>query len=159
MATRGTAQLSFVSITQSDAWIARETGIPRSTIGFARRGDRDLPAQYETAMRALYQREAYTRMKEIGFSAPQANRFRSYAPSTVLSYMREVSNKIEELSYGLAIRLKSDDESSGIIKPLSSYLDESRESITKGFQHSLMPKEEWDKYATRPDEIEEPDEE
>ncbi len=147
MATRSNAQLTFVAGTRSDAWIAQETGIPRSTVGFVRRGERDLPDSYSNIMRNLYQRESYDRMKQIGFSAAQANRFRSYAPATVLDYMAEVSNKIETLATGLAIELRASDEASGIQRPWREYLDEARESITKGFQNSLKPKEDWDNYG------------
>ena len=147
MATRTAAQLSFVADTRSDAWIAQETGIPRSTVGFVRRGERDLPEQYSTAIRALYQREAYDRMKETGFSAMQANRFRSYAPDSVRYYMAEVSNKISELAWGLAIQLKESDEESGIFNSLESYYQDAADQIKEGFQHSIKQKEDWDQYG------------
>jgi hypothetical protein len=98
-------------------------------------------------VRALYQRESYAAMKEVGFSASQANRFRAYAPSSVLDLMREVSDKISELAWGLAIANKESDEDSGIFNDLESYYEDAYDDIRNGFENSRLSYEDWENYG------------
>ena len=80
---------------RSDVWIAEKSGIPRSTIGFVRRGERELGSQYWKALRSAYQSETIGRLNAIGMPSRESFRY-SLQPPTVqrrieseFSYIRD----------------------------------------------------------------------
>lgn len=61
-----TELLVFMHTERTDSWIARQSGIPRSTLGFVRRGERSLPGKYTRALQSIYQQETYRRFTDYG---------------------------------------------------------------------------------------------
>ena len=142
-----TRRLQFVSELRTDAWISRASGIPASTIGYVRRGERELPREYYTTMRNLYQRESYRELREQGFSSHQARRFSSYAPEAVTTNIGKMKEVIEELATGRAGSMADKYEKEGIwYDPISLY-DESVVKIREGIQRSHEPMEEIERYT------------
>lgn len=95
----------------------------------------------------LYKRTAYQEMKNVGFSANQANRFRSYSPETVLSRMETVKGLIDELAKG-ALDLKL--EKAKITLSGQAYTDaydDMYDTVKEGFSYSTKEYEEWQDYG------------
>lgn len=72
--------LEWIFEQRTDVWIAERAGIPRSTIGFVRRGERDLPAMYRTALRSAYQSETTRRLSLLGMPHRESIRLSMVAP-------------------------------------------------------------------------------
>lgn len=107
MRTTHQRRTTYIAAQRSDVWISEQTGIPRSTVGFVRRGERYLPKQYRTELRNLYQRESYGRLREEGFSYHQARRFSSYAPESAKLNASTMRLLADDLTRGaIASRLK-----------------------------------------------------
>jgi hypothetical protein len=143
---RATRNLQFVSETRSQTWIAEQSGIPRSTVGFVLRGERPLPSEYAHAARALYQREGYTRMRSEGFSVPQADRFKWYRPEAVkikIGIMKEIVNTSTTMIVGQRM---ARDQKQGIFHNISYYWKQAKEDVQEGFRRSKKTLEDWEKY-------------
>ena len=100
MITRASRNLTYLGNLRTDAWISQASGIPIETISYVRSGEWKLPAQYTASLRNLYQREAYTAMRDVGFSYHQARRFSWYTPERVTDVTARMEHTIEELAVG-----------------------------------------------------------
>lgn len=131
--------LEYLSKEFSDSWIARQTGIPRSTVGFVRRGERTLPAEYGAELKNYFQREAYSDLRDTGFSYHEARRYSSYAPETIRSVQDEMDFIVDRLSTGRAGYIQRqrealgevfdwDDEKEGIMEDVRESLRQSRKA-------------------------------
>ncbi len=79
-------------------WIAERAGIPRSTIGFVRRGERNLPAQYRTALRSVYQSETVRRMDAVGMPHRESISMSMKRPEDQRAIYSEMSYITEQLA-------------------------------------------------------------
>lgn len=146
MIPRATRNLQFVGETRSQTWIAEQTGIPRSTVGFVLRGERTLPSEYALSARSLYQREGYSRMKAEGFSASQADRFKWYTPESVnlkIGIMKEIVTTSTAMVVGQRM---ARDQKQGIFNSLTSYWEKAKEDVQEGFRQSKKTMDDWEKY-------------
>jgi len=139
-------RLQWVSEMRPDAWIAQASGIPISTIGYVRRGERELPSQHYSTMRNLYQRETYRQLREEGFSYHQARRFSSYAPATVTKNVETMKDVIEKLSIGRAGGMAAKYEKLGIPYDASKLYQESGKVMKKAIQESHKSFEDIERY-------------
>ncbi len=100
-------------------------------------------------LRNLYQRTAYSVMRETGFSNNQASRFSSYAPNSVLDRTLTVANLISDLTSGaLDFKLAAHGESVDEYEYNDMY-NSMRDSIVEGMQNSKKMYEQWtDEYAS-----------
>jgi len=98
MNTSSSEYMQFMHDTRTDVWIAEQTGIPRSTLGFVRREERALPAQYTDALRTLYQGEATTFLTNRGYPETEAVRMSSGMPDTVRSLTGALDGYIEKIA-------------------------------------------------------------
>jgi transcriptional regulator with XRE-family HTH domain len=117
------------------------TGVPVSTLSYVTRGLRHTPKAYSSGIRNAYKSESYYHLKETGFPATQANRFRGYAVNTI----RELSNKmnvmIESLGKGAADQLF---ERSGFLYTFrrEQIIEEMKQKVKEGIEKSDIPWEE-----------------
>jgi len=91
-------RLQFMHDTRTDVWIAEATGIPRSTLGFVRRGEREMPAQYTDALRTLYQGEAQRYLLKAGYPESTAVDYSSAMPSTLENMTGDLDHYIQKIS-------------------------------------------------------------
>jgi len=90
--------LEWLSEGRTDVWISERSGIPRSTIGFVRRGQRDLPAIYRTALRSAYQSETTRRLDAIGVPHRESIRMSMKRPEDQRQIYSDMSYIVNELS-------------------------------------------------------------
>ena len=98
MSSSSSEYMQFMHDTRTDVWIAEQTGIPRSTLGFVRRGEREMPAQYTDALRTLYQGESTTYLTNRGYPTTEAVRLSSSMPDQIRSLSSELDGYIEKIA-------------------------------------------------------------
>lgn len=128
--------------------ISEETGIPASSLSYISRGLRDVPRVYKTTLANFYRREAYDRLRTVGLSSYQANRFRWHAPEKVLEVENTMREKLMELTLGaLSSRAKG---AGGNIDPESLFkmFGEELNRMVKAIQKSPKNYEDIEKYGT-----------
>ena len=121
---------------KSDMFIARQTGIPRSTLGFVRRGERKLPSIYTNQIRATYQRTIYEEMKSFGYSATQARRFSWYAPETVRVQLIDYRLRVQEMALGVMTNRIKTFENEGIAYDEVSEYERAFVDVEEGLRRS-----------------------
>lgn len=129
--------------------IAIETEVPYSTLWYYANGQRNLPEKYENALYNMYTRTAYANLKAAGLNAVQANRFRWYAPESVLKIEVQVQTALLEYAkYGLARQAMKQ----GIIATedwIAANIEDYMTKIKKSFSTSPITKEEYIKYIDK----------
>ena len=146
MTPRSTRTLQYVNETRSQNWIAQQSGIPRSTIGFVLRGERTLPTKYNLNARRIYQTEVYARAKFVGMSANQASRYKWYAPEAVrlkIGIMNEIVNESTLMRIG---QKQITDEKIGIIKGIDDYWKDTKDEVKESYRQSYKTLDDWIKY-------------
>lgn len=132
--------------TMSDIEIAKSTGIPRSTVGFVRRGERFLPSKYSLPLRAGYEREGYRRMRATGFSRAQADRFKWYAPESVGLKISEMKLTVNKLTLGVTGQQIEKLKREGKSFDRDDIWGETKIKIIEGLQRSKKPVEDIGEY-------------
>lgn len=141
-----TNRLMYVSEMRTDAWISQASGIPVSTIGYVRRGERELPSQYYSVMRNLYQRESYANLREQGFSYHQARRYSSYAPAAVTENVTKMDSVIRTLAEGRAGGIIAKLEKAGEYYDPEAVYNESLDVMKKAVAGSHKSFEDIERY-------------
>lgn len=136
--------VSFVGDRMSQSEISRETGIPRSTVGFVMRGERDLPTEYQSIMRNLYQRTAYQSMREAGASADIAKKFSWYSPGRVTQIDETYDELTSKTAFGVTLKQKNDAEDRGEYYSVKEHYDDILEQIKANYRIS---KKDWQDIA------------
>lgn len=136
-------RIEFISVTRSDTWIAAQTGIPRSTVGFVRRGERDLPSKYQTTLRNAFQREAYARMRETGFSTTQARRYSWYSTEQISYRISEMRLLVDRFTAGAVGMSIAKARAAGQSYDEDVLWASMRSLIIEGLQYSPEPVEEF----------------
>lgn len=144
--TRVQAELEYLYKERSDIWIARETGIPRATIGYVRRGERELPPDYSAVLRNAYQREAYGRLREEGMSWSQARRYSWYAPESVSLKESEMHLLVDKYTTGAVTAKIRKLQREGFSYNEDELWNETRQEMIGALQRSKLPVEELDDY-------------
>lgn len=139
-------QMLYVAERRSFAYIAREIGLPYRTVLTLRRGELDISSAFKSSIRNLYQREAYQRLRDVGYSYHEARRWSSYNPERVGLRSHTLRLKIADLAQG-AVASKLRKEGLAITKRnIDSYFDEMYNKVKRGIQHSRKTTEEIDRY-------------
>lgn len=120
------------------------TGIPKSTLSYVTRGLRTTPKAYDTSIRKAYKSESYYYLKDQGFPAHQANRFRGYGTDTIRELANDMNTMIESLGKGAAEELF---KRSGFLYTFryDQTIKEMTEKVRQGIEESELPWEEMKK--------------
>jgi len=146
LTSRSVRNLQYVSEKQTQTWIANQTGIPRSTVGFALRGERALPSKYTLNARRIYQTEAYRRMTKEGMSPNQASRFKWFAPEAVglkTGIMKEIINESTLMRIG---QKQVQDQKTGIMKDIDDYWKDTKKEVQESYRRSDSTLDDWINY-------------
>jgi len=92
--------IKFLFEERTDTWIAERAGIPRSTVGFVRRGERDLGSQYFSGLRSAYQSETIRRLDAVGMPHRESFRFSMSSPER----QHELAASLDTITHRLAAR-------------------------------------------------------
>ena len=142
-------QISFISKTQTGYWIAKQTGIPSSTVYRYLKGIANIPFKYMKDVRAPYQSTAYSSLRLAGSSAIQAHRFAWYNPETVSKVVEDLGAKIKWLARGYAVKRI---EALGLAKTetnIKRFLSAGSRKIRQGIHDSKEPYEVWQDYGMK----------
>ena len=99
--------------------------------------------EYNRLLRNAYQREAYGRMRETGFSATQARRFSRYAAESVGLKISEMKLLVNRFTTGAVGQKIASLQRQGLDYDLDSLWKEMKQKIIKGLQDSEWPVEEF----------------
>ena len=147
-------RVQFLNQAESLATISEETGIPRSSLSYIARGERNLPKIYQTPLSNYYRRQAYSRLRDVGLSSVQANRFRWYAPEKVLGVENTMREKIQELTLGvMAARSRKEGHPLDARTILKDFQKEAAKMI-EAIQKSPKTLEQIEKYGTYQEQLE-----
>jgi len=140
-------RLSYMFETKTDTWIAQQTGIPRSTVGFVRRGERALPSQYDYDLRLGYQRVSYSNLREEGMNTDQARKFSSYSPESSGLKQMIMKDIVNGSTMNACIQEKLRLEKEGISIEIKDIWDTMHDQVVEGFQTDIGGTlDEWEKY-------------
>jgi hypothetical protein len=147
MATWASVRLEFLRGFMSRAAIRAETGLT-TAMQEEILTEKYIPiGETRNFIRNLYQRTAYDQLKDAGFSASQASRFRGYAPVTVLDRMETLTGMISDLAKGALdqklARTGIELGAGAYDEALTDYMD----TVREGFSHSSKTYEEWMDYG------------
>ena len=98
MSAAATEYMQFMHDTRTDAWIAEQTGIPRSTLGFVRRGEREIPSKYADVLRTFYRGESTLYLTNRGYPTTEAVRLSSSMPTQIRSLSADLDTYIEKIA-------------------------------------------------------------
>ena len=135
-------QLKYITDRRSWADASRAVGVPSSTLRLFAGGKREPPEAIKNDIRNAYRREAYTKLRDTGFSSTEARRWSTYRPETTQLKTTLLSYKIADLTVGLlGFRAQSQK-----IVDVKSYIDENYDKvyadIKKGIKRSRRTTEE-----------------
>ena len=139
-------RIDYVYEQRSLDYIARETGLSIRTVQQSLDGTISLTPHITNPIRSLFQREAYRRLQDAGFSPHQANRYRSYSVSTINEVTESITDKIEYLAGGLLGERQYEE---GIIYDQEEYdnlFAEAIADIRYGMRNSEKIYEQWMDY-------------
>jgi len=120
----------------SDSQISVMSGVPRSTIGFVRRGERTLPSQYLTPLRDTYRRVNYQIQRAEGFSYHQARKYSSSSVATSRSVITEMKQMVGTYAKGALTGIRAKDKKLGIIRTLKDMASQAIEAVKSGMRRS-----------------------
>lgn len=139
-------QLFYIAQKQSFAAIARATGIPYRTVLALREREITLTTAMKQGLRNMFQREAYGRLRQTGFSANEARRWSWYRPERVTIKALTMKNKISYLATG-AVAQKMEAEGIPTSKEATDALfDDMYEKVKEGISTSDKSTEEIEAY-------------
>lgn len=134
-------QVFYVAEKRSWAYIARETLIPYRQVLRLRQGPVSLASELVNNIRNLYRREAYSRLRDVGFSYHQARRFSTYAVEAVRLHTQQMRLKIADLATGATAAKIRQAERQGVFLDLDTTYDEMYAKVQEGIKSSPEPAE------------------
>lgn len=136
----------FMADWRTDVWLAEKSGIPRSTIGFVRRGERLLPAQYTNAARSAYQSSMHDILRDEGFPRRAAFQFSMVGRTRYAEIKSELEGIIEKTAYNWTVQAQRKADSEGRYFNWEDYNDEAFDKARESIYWSVLP---WDDIKER----------
>jgi len=137
------------SLGMSDATIEGMTGIPRSTLGFVRRGERNLPSEYLNTLRNTYRRSAYNDLRSEAMPFHQARKYSSGSARKVQEVGVEMRMLVTQSTRGALTGALAKLEKQGIIPNMKDLQAKMLEAVRKGYMKSQKSFEDFQDYLFR----------
>ena len=133
----------------SDTTIAGLTGIPRSTIGFVRRGERQLSSEYLTPLYNQTRRVAYHELTEDGLPYHQARKFSSRSTQTINETSMEMSMITSQSIRGAITGKLADNDRKGITQSITEIRKAMTDAVMNGYRASHKSFDDFKDYLTK----------
>ncbi len=133
----------------SDVDISNLTGIPRSTIGFVRRGERSLPSKYVRPLYDTYRRVNYHILRDEAFSYSQARRYSSSSVKDASGVAVEMRMMVTQSTRGAITGKVTALEKKGILPDLRQIQKDMLAAVRKGYMKSRKDFKQWQDYFMR----------
>jgi transcriptional regulator with XRE-family HTH domain len=139
-------RVQYLSKNMSLREIARETGIPRSTLGYVWRGERQLPTDYVTDLETTYRKGVYANLREVGVSVEQSQLYRYLSPSMASSLEARMETTINRLSLGAYAAAAEKMNRQGLLFDPAKLFPDMKARVTAGLRASDKTIEEKENY-------------
>ena len=133
----------------SDITISGLTGIPRSTIGFVRRGERQLSSEYLTPLYNQTRRVSYFSLTEKGLPYHQARKYSSLKIKTIQETEVEMTMITSQSIRGAITGKLASNESEGIFQSITDVRKQMTEAVMKGYRKSHKSFKDFQDYLTK----------
>lgn len=133
----------------SDVDISLLTGIPRSTIGFVRRGERLLPSEYIRPMYDGFRKVNYNVLREAGLPYHQARKYSSSSVKTSSDVAVEMRMIVEQSTAGAVIGKTVALEKKGILPDPFQVEQDMTAAVLKGYRKSHKDFKQMQDYMLR----------
>jgi len=133
----------------SDVDISLLTGIPRSTIGFVRRGERLLPSEYIRPMYDGFRKVNYNALREVGLPYHQARKYSSASVKTSSDVAVEMGLIVKQSTAGAVIGRTVSLEKKGILPDPTQVEKEMAAAVLRGYQKSHKDFKQMQDYMLR----------
>lgn len=133
--------LEWIYEQRTDVWIAERTGIPRSTIGFVRRGERELSSAYAKLLRPVYQSETTKRLDALGMPHRESIRFSMKNPEWQRDTAVKMGRIVSDFAIGATEAIADREDWDWNDSRWQPYYDDISEKIRDGIRRSPRP---WD---------------
>ncbi len=141
----------------SDITIEGLTGIPRSTVGFVRRGERTLPNEYVRGLYNDYRKVSYHYLTEEAMPYHQARKYSSASVQKVNETGVEMRMLVTQSTRGAITGKLAALAKKGIIPDLKQIGKDMLAAVQKGFRKSHKSIEQYRDYMLRKSEEKEPE--
>jgi len=142
------SRLKYLRHEYTRGQIQQLTGIHWKTQEAVLEGRRDLLGFEKQNLASTYGKEVYSNLKDLGMSASQATRFRSYATQTVYDIEIEFSGLVSDLTTGASsVRIANLIEQ-GKPYDYDDIYNDMNETIKRSLSYSNKSYEEWFDYLS-----------
>ena len=141
-----TRQIQYMAETLGPRAIARQTGVPYTSVWRAINRDAAVNTAYRSSVRSAYGKTAYRNLQATGMSNNQANRFRTYSPEAVREVTRRMAVITDELIEGVYLIQKRSLDERGLYYTEDTLRAISKNALIEGLQASGKTIEEWEAY-------------
>ena len=131
-------RLGFILQKKTYSYTVVQSGIPRSTLWYAKQGIRALPKKYASALRNLYQRESYHRLHDAGFSAINAKQLSWYSPESARLKVAEMNMLVQKYTLGGLAQAERKAQREGQSFDADAEYERIRANVIKGLQKSKV---------------------
>jgi hypothetical protein len=118
-----------------------ETGVSDTTLWRIANQDISVSDEMYTDITNAYRRQAYSRLREVGLSSYEANRWRWYTPNTVLTVESTMSFIVDKWSYGVALNRLARLPAVASDETIASVFEKARQDVLEGISESEKPYE------------------
>lgn len=119
--------------------IEKETGVSDTTLWRIVNEGANVSDEMTTSIRNAFNRQAYSRLRDVGLSSYEANRWRWYTPNTVMSVESTMSLIVDKWSYGVALNRLARLSVVASDETIASVIEEAKKDVLQGISESGKP--------------------